>query len=119
MLAPIGQGDRLVLNLPFILMKWEQASMGALVPGPDTASSIIDRWILFNQRDTFVAQMRNLYPTSHCIPVVSFSKEYFIPFPDYLDKKSYQCLVEDGMHMRNHDFNETVELVCLRNFLFI
>ena len=33
---------RLVLNSPIIPMKWEQPSLGALVPSPDTAQSIID-----------------------------------------------------------------------------
>ena len=56
--------------------------------------------------------MRDLYPTSHCIPMVALSEEYYAPFPNYLDNKSYQRVAEDGMHMLNHDFNETVELVC-------
>ena len=51
---------RLVLNSPVIPMKWEQPSLGALVPSPDTAQSIIDCWSPFNQRDTYVAHMRDL-----------------------------------------------------------
>ena len=29
-----------------------------------------------------------------------------------MDKKSYKLVAEDGMHIRNHDFNEMAELVC-------
>ena len=68
--------------------------------------------------ETFVAQMRDLYPTSHRISVVALSKEYFVPFPCYLDKKFYQRVAKDGMHMRNHDFNEMVGLVCSDFFSF-
>ena len=98
--------DRLVLNSPVIPMMWEQPSSG-----PYTAQSIIDRWSPFNQRDTSIAHMRNLYPINHRIPIMVLSEEYFVPFLCYLDKMSYQCMAEDGMHMRNHDFNEKAELV--------
>ena len=80
---------RLVLNSPVILMKWEHPSMGAPILSPDTAQSIIDLRSPFNQRDTSVTNLCDLYPTSHCIPVVVLLKEYFIPFPNYLDNKSY------------------------------
>ena len=43
-------------------------------------------------------------------------EEYSISFPNYLDKKSYLHVVEDEMHMRNHDFNETAMLVCSNLF---
>ena len=52
-------------------------------------------------------------PTNLRIPVVALSEEYFIPFPDYMDKKSYQRVAEYGMYIRNYDFNETAELVWL------
>ena len=93
--------------------------MGALVPSLDTAQSIIDRWSPFNQRDAFVANMCDLYPTNHRIPVVALSEEYVVPFPNYLDNKSYQRVTEDGMHMRNYDFNETTKLVCSNLEFFI
>ena len=48
----------------------------------------------------------------------ALSEEYFSPFPSYLDNISYKHVVEDGMHMRNNDFNETVELVCSNLFFF-
>ena len=63
-----------------------------------------------------MAHMRDLYPIIHCIPVVALLEKYSIPFPNYLDKKSNLLVAEDGMHMRNHDFNEMVELVCYEFF---
>ena len=110
--------DRLVLNSPVILMKWKQPATGAPEPGPDTFQLIIDRWNPFNQRDTSVTYTRDLYHTSHRILVVVILEEYFVPFPSYLDKNSYHHVAEDGMHMRNHDFNETTELACSDFFSF-
>ena len=69
-------------------------------------------------RDTSVANMHNLYLTSHRIPVVALSEEYSVPFPSYLDNKSYQHVAENEMHMHNHDFNVTAELVCFDLFFF-
>ena len=90
----------------------EQPSSDVPIPGPDTTQSIIDRWSPFNQRDTSVAHMHHLYPISHRLPVVALLEEYSVPFPSYLDKKSYLCVAKDGMHMHNHDFYETAKLVC-------
>ena len=87
--------------------------MDTSILGLDAAYSIIDRWNPFNQRDTFSIDMHELYPTNLRIQVVALSEEYFIPFPGYVDKKSYQRVAEDGMYIHNHDFNETVELVRL------
>ena len=42
---------------------------------------------------------------------LSRSEEYSIPFPSYMDKKSYQRVAEDEMSIRNHNFDETTELV--------
>ena len=67
------------------------------------------------QNSTFWALI-NLYPICHRILVVALAKEYSILFPSYLNKKSYMCVAEDGMHLCNHDFNETAELVCSNLF---
>ena len=63
--------------------------------------------------------MHDLYPINHYIPVVVLSKEYFVPFLGNFDKKSYLCVDEDGIHMRNHDFKEMTELVCSDLFLIL
>ena len=81
--------NMLVLNSPVKPMKWDHPPTDASVPGLDATQSIIDHWNPFNQKDASVADMRELYPTNHQISVVALSKEYFIPFLGYLDKKSY------------------------------
>ena len=103
--------DKLALNSYVKSMKWDHLSTGTSIPSPDAAQSIIDHWYPFNQRDTSVTNMHELYLTNLQISVVAFSEEYTIPFPGYLDGKSYQRVAEDGMYIRNHDFNETTELV--------
>ena len=44
--------------------------------------------------------------------MVELVEEYSIPFPIYLDKKSYLRVAEDEMLLHKYDFNETVELIC-------
>ena len=85
--------------------------MDTLTLDPDKGRSIIDRWNPFNKRDSSAAHMRKLYPNLLRIPVAAHAKEYSIPFPSYMDKKSYQRMAEDGMFIHNHDFYETIELV--------
>ena len=63
--------------------------------------------------ETSVANMRDFYPTNLRIPIVVLFEEYSITFLGYLDKKTYQLVAEDGMYLRNHDFNETADLVGL------
>ena len=92
-------------------MRWDHPSTDTFVPSLDAAQSIIDRWNPFNKRDTSVTDMHELYPTNLQIPVVAVSEEYYIPFPSYIDLKSYQRVAKDGMHIHSHDFNETTKLV--------
>ena len=94
-------------------MKWDHPLTDASVPCLDFTHSIINYWNPFNKRDASVPDMRELYPTNLRISMVALTKEYSIPFPGYLDKKSYQRVGEDGMYICNHDFNETTEIVCL------
>ena len=82
-----------------------------LALGLDAARLIIDCWNPFNKRDSSIAHMRKLYLNNLRMPVVARVEEYSIPFPSYMDEKSYQRVVEDGMYIRNHDFDKTVELV--------
>ena len=78
---------------------------------PDEAQSIIDHWNPFNKRDSSAAHMPELYSNLLRIPLRTRAKEYSIPFLTYVDKKSYQRVAEDRMFIRNHDFDETAELV--------
>ena len=92
-------------------MEWGCHSVDTLAPGLDQAQSIIDRWKPFNKKDSSTAHMRELYPNLLRILVAAHVEEYFIPFPNYMDKKSYQRVAGDGMFICNHDFDETAELV--------
>ena len=103
--------DRLVLNSLVNMMKWDQPLTDTSVPGHDAAQLIIGCWNPFNKRDTYVANIRDLYPTNLHISVVALFEEYSLSSLGYLDKKSYQCVVVDEMYLHNHDFNETAKLV--------
>ena len=72
----------------------------------------------FNQRDHSIGNMHDLYPTLLLVPVMARTKEYSISFPNLLDKKSFQWVNEDRVNIRNHDFNESAELVWLNFFHF-
>ena len=102
-----------MLNSHVKSMKWDHLLANTSVPCPNATQSIIDCWNPFNQRDISITNMHELYPTNLRKPVVALSEEYSIPFPGYMDKKSYQRVAEDGMYIHNHDFNETAELVWL------
>ena len=70
-------------------MEWGRPSVDTLALGPKEAWSIIDRWNPFDKRDFSAAHIRELYPDLLRIPVVARVEEYSIPFPNYMDKKSY------------------------------
>ena len=95
--------DRLMLGSYVKPMEWAHPSINTLAPSPDVARSIIDYWNPFNKSDSSVAHMHELYPNNLRIPMVACTEEYSIPFPSYMDKKSYQCVAEDGMYIPNHD----------------
>ena len=38
-------------------------------------------------------------------------EQYFIPFPFYKNKESFQLVAEDDMFIHNHDFQRLAELV--------
>ena len=49
--------------------------------------------------------------------MVAYAEEYSVPFPNYLDRKSFQRVAKYGMLIRNHDVNESAELVSF-DFLY-
>ena len=105
--------DLLMLGSYVNPVEWGHPSMDTPALSPDEAQSIIDRWNPFNKKDYFISHMSDLYPNLLRISVVARAEEYSIPFPVYMDKKSYQRVAEDGMFIHNHDFEKTVELVWL------
>ena len=86
---------------------------GMVAPDPKGLLEIVLRWILFNQEESPVVHMRDLYPNYFRIPMVAQSKRNTIPLPIYMDKDAFQPMAEDGMLIRNHDFHRSTELVCV------
>ena len=91
---------------------WDCPLANMVTSGPEATWEIINCWCPFNKNEYSIAYMRDLYPTLLQVPVVARAEEYFIPFPSYLDRKSFQRVAEDGMLIHNHNFNESTELVC-------
>ena len=92
-------------------MGLDHPSMDTPTLGPKATQSIIDPYAPFNQRDSSVARILDLYPTLLLESVVDPTEEYSIPFLGHMDRKSFQCVAEDGMYIHNHDFNVMTKLV--------
>ena len=103
--------SRIVLSSYVQPMEWDCPSMDTLAPGPKAAQSIIDCWAPFNQMDSSVAHMHDLYLTLLRVLMVARAEEYPIPFLGFMDRKSFQRVAKDEMCIHNHDFNENAELV--------
>ena len=79
---------------------------------PEGAREIIHYWSPFNQAESPVAHMCDLYPNYFQVSMVARVEQYTIRFPVYMDKKAFQSVAEDGMFIYNHDFHRLGELVC-------
>ena len=110
--------NRIVLSSFVQPMERDRPSVGTPTPDPEATQSIIDHWAPFNQRDSSITHMGDLYPTLLPVLVVDCAEEYTIHFPGFMDRRSFQCVAEDGMCIRNHDFNKTIELVWLNFYHF-
>ena len=88
-------------------IEWGCPSVSMPALGPGEAQSIIDRWNPFDKWDSSTAHMSELYPNLLQILVEDCVEDYFIPFPSYMDKKSYLRVAKDEMFIRNHDFDES------------
>ena len=105
--------DRLVLSSYVELVEWAKPMEDASALNQETTRALINYGRPFDQRDPSVVHMHDLYPHKFRVPAMTHGEEYSIPFPVNLNKRSYQCVAEDGMYMRSHDFDETTELVWL------
>ena len=43
--------------------------------------------------------------------MTAYSKQSSIPLPVYIDKEDFQPVADDGMLIRNHNFNRSAELL--------
>ena len=62
---------------------------GMMAPDPEGVLEISHRWNPFNQVESSVAHMRDLYSNYFWIPVVAFLEQYTIPLPIYMDKDAF------------------------------
>ena len=108
----LRMSNRLVLGSYVLSQEWDRPPADAVTPSLEAAQELIDRWSPFKKRESLVAHMRDLYPILLQVPVVAHAKEYFVPFPDYLDRKTFLRVAEDGMFICKHDFNKSTKLVC-------
>ena len=72
---------------------------------------ITSLWNPLNQEESPVTRMHDLYPNYFRMPMTARSKKYSIPLPVYVDKEDLQPLAEDGMFIRNYNFQRSAELV--------
>ena len=86
--------------------------------GPEGAQEIINRWKPFNRGDSPAAHMHQLYPALLRMPIVvraeGKGEEYVVSVPTYACKDELKQVVKDGMLIRNLNFIQSAELVCLQ-----
>ena len=63
--------DRLVLSSYIEPMEWARPTKDALAPDQETAQAFINYWRPFNQRDSFIVHMRDLYTHNFCLSAVA------------------------------------------------
>ena len=86
---------------------------GMVAHDPEGALEIIHCWSPFNQANSPVAHMLDLYPNYFRVLMAARVEQHTIPLLVYMDKEAFQLVAEDGMLIRNHDFHRSAELVCV------
>ena len=86
--------------------------------GPKGSQEIINRWKSFNRGESPTVHMEQLYPTLLRMPIAMRAEgkgeEYVVSVPAYACKDELKQVVEDDMLVRNHNFVQSAELVCLQ-----
>ena len=89
-----------------------------MAPEPEGAQEIINRWKPFNRGESPVAHMEQLYPAllrrSVATRAEGKGEEYVVSVPAYACKDELKWVVEDSMLIRNRNFVQLAELVCLQ-----
>ena len=87
------------------------------VPGPKGAQEIVDRWRHFNRGESSADHLHDLYPKMLWMPVTvragGQGEEYNISVPCSNSKEDLQQMIEDGIQVRNRNFDQSTELVSL------
>ena len=88
------------------------------VLGPEGAYEIFNRWMSFNQGKSPAAHMKYLYPALLRMLLAMWAEgrgeEYVVLIPSYSCKDELKQVVVDEMLIRNRNFVQSAELVCLR-----
>ena len=89
-----------------------------LVHGLEGAHEIINRLRPFNKGESPPAHMQQLYPAllqmSVAVRAEGRGEEYVVLIPSYASKDELKQVVEEGMLIRNRNFVQSTELVCLQ-----
>ena len=104
--------DRLLLSTYVSPQERIHPSTSMVAPDLEGALEIIHPWSPFNQAESSIAHMRDLYHNYFQVLVAARVEQYTIPLPIYMDKEVFQSVTEDGMLILNHDFHKSAELVC-------
>ena len=63
--------------------------MGMVAPDPEGALEIIYRSSPFNQAESLVAHIRDLYPNYFRVLMADRAEQYTLSFPVYMDKEAF------------------------------
>ena len=101
--------DRVLLSTYVPPLERIHPSMGMVAPNPEGVLEIVHRWSPFNQVESPVVHMHELYPNYFQILVAAHIEQYTILLHVYMDKEAFHPVAEDGMLIRNHDFHRSAE----------
>ena len=103
--------DRVLVSTYVLPMERVHPSMDMMASDLGDVLKIVHRWSPLNQEESPVTRMHDLYQNYFRMLVTSCSEQYSIPFLIYIDKEDFQPVADDGMFIRNHNFNRSAELV--------
>ena len=84
-----GLPDRVLLSTYVPLLERIHPSMGMVAPNPEGVLEIVHRWNPFNQAESPMAHMLNLYSNCFQILVAARVEQYNILFPMYIDREAF------------------------------
>ena len=79
--------DRMVVSTYVPPLKRVTPLKNTMASDIEDVLKLIRRWSPFNQEDSLVVGMCNLYPDYFQIPVAASSDQYFDPLPLYINKE--------------------------------
>ena len=84
-------------------------------PGVEEVKDILRRWEPFHRGASAADRLDNLYPHIYRVPVVArgmgLREDYSVTLPASTPKKDFLQTIDDGIHVRNCNFVQLIELV--------